>query len=424
MRRLPVRQLAVGAVLVAALSACLSGAATEATATCVPGAMSVCACYDGRSGAQRCQIDGTYSDCQCLAGDAGDSGDLPDTSPGETGAIGDTGPAEVPVVECPPAATLADGAQSLLALFVVEQGVILVRPDAISLVDRGGATSKIVSWPREILSAALEGSTFVVADRAAITKVAVPTLAPGAPIFVVEPCAAGVVLSGGRYVCGPASDWERVFYTYDLASGALLAKSKPSTYAGTLMRRVPGTDDFLTVSDGSSGFCLFTTLATGEAVRLTDSPSLGVAASPIFAFQAPADRVVNQQGIYLRIHSPTCTSGGTGCFAKEGALGTLVANQIFVAMTDEGGNDLYGVVSTPTGSYREPPCKTLACDVQKLDAATHTVTSSRSRTIPQMSRAIVMRRDPFCERLVLGYTRLDSTTTTGEGGHGVVTLEY
>jgi len=168
---------------------------------------------------------------------------------------------------CGSVGPLITGTDSLIDVFVIPSGVVVVRNTEVDVIGRDGVVKTTKPWPREITAAAMDGTTLLVADKAAITTVTTPDLVSGLEFFVVETCVTGVVISKSRYICGPANDWDRVFYTYDYKTGTLLAKSSATTYAGIPMRRVPGFDEFITVGSGYRRSTRSTYLAITSSTR-------------------------------------------------------------------------------------------------------------------------------------------------------------
>ena len=107
--------------------------------------------------------------------------------------------------------------------------------------------------------------------------------------------------------------------------------SKKYTYNGIPMRLVPGTSDFVTVSVdlSPSDFHLYSGSDSGEAVYINESPYHGdLRITNTYAFDgSPPVHLITDSGLLLRIHGDNCTgsmsSFSTGCFVKDGALGTL-----------------------------------------------------------------------------------------------------
>jgi len=322
---------------------------------------------------------------------------------------------------CGSLGSLVGGTQRLIDLFVLPAGILVIRNDAVVLIGRDGVVKKTVTWPREIASAAMDGATLLVADKAAVTTVGTPDLTSVLEFFVTETCLTGAVVSKSRYLCGSGAQ----IYTYDYTTGVQIAKAKPYIH-GLPMRRVPGTDDFVTLDIASSpaDFYLYTTTTSGEPTFINESPYHGAfAVTTNYAFHVPADRLVTSEGILLKIHAPGCTPSGTGCFEKDGVLGTLTTGQTYLAVTDDGANKFYGIAANPATTWTDVVC-TAGCETQQVDVAKRLITSKKTATITDYRATIAFRLDVTCNRLVLGHSRPDPSASWKELGYRVVVLEY
>jgi len=318
-------------------------------------------------------------------------------------------------VGCAPSATLWSGADTLIDAFPSNDGIIVVTAGAVNVLSRTGMTVKSYTPPRPLTAAAFDGALLVLADAAYVT-VMTPTLASKGTILLKEACAAGVMVGAQRFVCGPMNDWDRIFYTYDLVQLALVGTSPKYTYEGIPMRQVPGRDHFVTV--GTSGtpadFSLFRVDALGPVYFLGESPYHGdFAVSTIYAFAGrPATHLVTSEGLMLKLFTPQCLPDstsvlGSGCFVKDGNIGTLWANEMFRAMaTDDERDVVYGVVGT-LDNFRMLTCAG-QCKVQQIDAVQRVVLGQRGYGIG-MSQTITTRHDTQCQMLLFGYRTNDAT---------------
>jgi len=322
------------------------------------------------------------------------------------------------------------GSQILIAFFVVDEGVITVLSDQVALLGRNAQVIKSVPFPREIKAAAFDGTTLVIADLAALT-VMTRSLDTGPSVFVTETCAAGVLVSGNRFVCGPANDWDRIFYTYDIgaATPAQIAISSPYTYNGTPMRRVPGTDDFITVTTNlsPSDFHLYRVDATGKAVYINESPYHGdFAVGVTYAFDgSPAGRLIQTAGLILKIYGDGCDATmnpfTTGCFIKDGVLGTLRTGESYVGLADDAAGSVFAVVAA--GNTFDAPCKG-GCTFQRIDIATRTITSQKPHAFTNSYYYPIMTAaDPKCANIVLG-TSTSTDPFTNAAGFRLESFDY
>lgn len=401
---------------------------TSAVPACIPGESASCGCTDGHIGAQICGRDGTYGACSCTGAFA-DAGEPPardgSTDPSDGATPSEAGGGDGAPATCGSPKVLDSGTQTLVDLFVVGDLTFVIRSDAVAWFDRAGEPKGTLSWPREITSAAIDGDTLVIADRSAVSTVATGTMEKKLEFFVPEACASAVVISGHRVVCGPSNDWDRVFYTFDLATGKELARSAKYTYNGIPMRRVPGTDDFLTVSTDSSpsDFHLYSTDATGMAVFFTDSPYHGdFPVSETYAFHAPTDHIVTETGLMLLVHPPGCSTKYGSCIVKDGAIGTLTGTQSFFALADDGADTLFAIAGSRS-DYFDPLCKT-GCELQRIDMVKHLVLSKTPVGFANVLRMQRLVPDVGCHRVVLGYSTPDAMDTYKAGGHTVQTIAW
>ena len=80
----------------------------------------------------------------------------------------------------------------------------------------------------------------------------------------------------------------------------------------------------------------------------------------------------------LKIYGDGCNSTmnsfNTGCFIKDGVLGTLRTGESYVGLADDAAGTVFAVVAA--GNTFDAPCKT-GCAFQRIDVATHTITSQK-----------------------------------------------
>ncbi len=429
-------------------------------ADCTEGRQISCACPGGREGVQQCNAQGHYETCVCApltstqggsqgwpAGTAG-SGNKAGTGPGQAGTGGThpgtggqgTGGSSAGApgaggsagsTMAPPAALLHSGTSRLIDLFVSDAGIMVVLADAVIQLDRQGAELQHLAWPRQITAAAFDGERLVVTDKARFTTLDV-TLQKLADGDLYESCQSAVLVSKGRLVCGPTSSWERIFVTYDSSTGAHLASSKPYTYQGLPMKRVPGQDAFVTVSNTTSpsDFFLYRVDDTGLVTYVNESPYHGdFRISDVYAFDAGAEHVVTDTGLLLKVEGPGCTpqqnSSDSGCFVKDGTLGTLWGQESFAAMDSDGQGKLHAVVSgggiiAPWDSICENGCR-----IQRIDVASHLVETDRAIEA-DIGAVTVVRHDPVSDALVLGYRLVTNKPdpNTNYPGYRVVLQRY
>ncbi len=369
----------------AALSSCDSNTPTR----CVPGRQVKCGCEGFREGIQRCSENRTYGYCSCdprySSPSENSDGDGDDYSGGGDGddywGIGDgDGDAVTGADGSVPLSgmELARGSSKLIDVYAAGTNVWVVDRDGVSRLSLTDG-SELARWnaPRPLATSAFDGTHVVAADGAKFSVLSADTLMAPVEGTLVEACAAGVILGDGRFVCGLANDWDRIFYTYDIVSGALLSSSAKYTYNGIPMRAVPGRDAFVTVSSGSpSDFHVYEMQAdTGEIVLRGESPYHGdFAATSVYTFDSGenAKSLVSSEGLLLRVDTCDGTQV-TVCLEKNGALGTLTDTQRFVGLDVVGGT-IYGLVSTNTSYFPYPPTADDGYLLQVVDVPTREVT--------------------------------------------------
>ena len=176
------------------------------------------------------------------------------------------------------------------------------------------------------------------------------------------------------------------------------------------MRRIPGTSYFVTVTTASSpsDFHLYQVTSGGADVTfINESPYHGdFAATDIYGFAGrPPTHLVNIDGLLLRLFGSGCdgttNSFTSGCFVKDGNLGTLWSGERFVSLTNDAAGTLYAVVSQGTTFYSDPLCKG-GCSVQKIDVQQRKVVAQRQHMMGA-KRFIVSRPDSSCDMLAVGY---------------------
>jgi len=386
---------------------------------CVPGQQIACACGSGLQATQVCTGQGIYGSCSCADDDR--SGSSPSASAGRSGSVNPRtgaagngaggaghsggssglsgGSASAGAATTGSGQIISVGTDALVDAFIGEAGIYVVLGNSITLSDRSGNVLQRVDAPREISAAAFDGEHLAIADQAKLTSYDLQ-LTQISSMNTLETCASLVILSQQRAVCGPANDWDRVFYTYDLASGALLGSSRKYTYNGIPMRRVPGTDDFVTVTVDSSpsDFHLYRLLDSGEASYINESPYHGdFRVTDIYGFDgSPATHLITDAGLMLRIYGDGCgemaSSFSTGCFAKDGSIGTLSGDQLFLGLDTDAQSQVYAVVDAnpdPFGDPDEQPSNYL---LERIDLDSRTVTKQSTISL-QLSQMIAFRRD-------------------------------
>lgn len=321
-------------------------------------------------------------------------------TPGEDGSVPPPPPGEGERV-------LADRAGQLVDVFVTARGIIVVDAERVRLLDRAGAELATFETGREITAAAFDGVRLGVADRAFLFTLDAD-LVELARVALAEWCRSAVIVSGSRFVCGPDDDWDRVFRTYDLSSGTELAASDEYTYNGIPMFRVPGTDHFVTVTTGSSpsDFHLYEVAPTHDATFIGESPYHGdFPVTDVFAFRGdPATHLITHEGLMLEIFHPDCVAGmssfTSGCFTRDGDLGSLRVGESYVAMTQDDAGYVYGLREDGDPWFSDPRCES-SCTLHRVDVEARSI--DRERTYDHAFFDLVrMRHDAVGGGVVLG----------------------
>ncbi len=399
------RWMTAGALAVMALPGC-----NDEVQACTPGRQVECACEDGTASVQACTKGGVFEECRC--GQTADAR-VPDAARTNDSGV-DRGTPIIPGGSSSPvdpgnvssgdrdAAALVDarvlgGDPGPVDASAPASGVgfiaMFARDGSLWSVDTAGIArfelasgAEVARWnaPRPLTSAAFDGTYLVALDGAKLSTLEPTELTMGASGDLVESCRAAVFVNDGRLICGPANDWDRVFYTYDAASGKLLASSQKYTYNGIPMRRVPSLNAFVTVSVDSSpsDFHLYTVGADNAAKFENESPYHGdFPIDDSYAFDgSPPTHLITAYGLRLKF-AVGCGTSNT-CFVKDGALGTLSGAQRFVAL-DGDGKTLVAIVDTSGSSYYVPGQSTAANYLlQTIDLPSRTVTGQRVINLP------------------------------------------
>ncbi len=422
--------------LVGCLSPVSETTPTVEVPSCIPGRVEECPCLGQRTGVQKCLADGTFDECVCDTSTTG-GGDGASSTGGGTGhttgggyvsggggghvtgggfgggaPTGGNGGGGNVIVPLDGGIVLSAGIDTLIDLFPVQNGLIVVRSTGVQLLDTQGAQVTWVASPREITSAAFDGTLLGVADLAILTVYDVQLNALRSA-SLVESCASSVVLSGGRFVCGPPGDWDRVFAVFDMNTGTMLTNGPGQfTYDGIPMRRVPGTDDFVTVTVdlSPSDFTLFRVATDNTVHSYGDSPYHGAfSANTSFAFDGlPPTHLINDTGEMLKIYTSNCaeTYSTGNCFARDGQLGVLPNGRAFLSMTEGPPGTIYGISQvTPNTSYFDARCSGMGgCSIDRIDVGARVI-RGRTTWTGDVAKVIALRFDSWRQRVVMGFQK-------------------
>jgi hypothetical protein len=393
----------VSALALAAIAAC--GNDTTITTTCnMPGYSMSCACPGGHFGRQTCGADQQFSACDCPAFDGGGFGgsiNLGDAGEGSDGSTIATG------------ILLSSGQSRLIDVFVASTGVIVVTADSITVVDRTGKQVNTLTAPREITSAAFEGSTLAIADKAILTTYS-PDLAPIGMATLTESCVSLAIMSGGRVICSGQANFPTKFYTFNAMTGAPVQTATVSNQISGVLRHVLGKDDLVAAQPSTSGFMLLRIDASSMVSTMGASPFQHMyRASPVFAFTGnPADHIVTEDGLFANIYAPMCDPSFTTsaqCFVQDGALGTLRGTEKFIGLDGaDGSGKLYALVDAPTSTFDTRHCMG-GCPVESIDVAMRVVQTRKAYSL-DLGQVVAARLDATSNALVVGYAKPGSTS--------------
>lgn len=292
----------------------------------------------------------------------------------------------------------AAGTEDALDVYPSSAGILLITRDDVAVLSADDA-HELHRWtaPHPITSVDFDETTLAIADTATLTALTA-SLDVTSSTMLVEPCAAGVVISGPRFVCGNGDDFGRIFYTYDLGAGRELIRSPTYTYNGIPMKRVSGRDAFVT-----SESVIFPNQLTyfdvnfDEASLVFQSMFTSEQFTSVYAFPGvPAAQLVTHDGAILDVS--TCAPGMTGCFGRVGTLGTLMAGdpryETFLAEDAAADGSIVGLVEpmpVPLLGYAlcPPPA---GCEIQQTDVAARRVLRRGSFVSPS---AIIVRAVRF-----------------------------
>jgi hypothetical protein len=329
---------------------------------------------------------------------------------------------------CAPA-VLRTGTATLVDVFAVDAGVIVVDAGAVALVDRAGRTLKAVPFTRPITAAAFDGATLVVADAAELT-VMTAALDVGPTAFLAESCASAVLVGQKHFVCGAPEDWDRVFYTYDVGANppVQIASTGQFTYNGVPMRRVPGADEFVTVNSAQPAqFYLFSVASSG-VVSLLGGSAFNTAydTNATFAFDGtPAAHLIQDQGDLLKLTGPGCegtTTGGSSCFAPDGVLGALRDGQVFIGLGDDGSGTISGIVGQTGAASTGGSLCASGCTAELIAVSSRTIETAQPIAAAGVGAVVRTVPDNICATVIVGYTGVAASDAGTPNGYTIQTF--
>lgn len=266
---------------------------------------------------------------------------------------------------------------ALVAYFSDASGPYFVEESGVTHTDWEGNTLASYAAPRFLTTAAFDATQLVVADAAKMTVLGLD-LQPLREATLQEGCSGSMLASGGRFICAPDTDIDRIFYTYSTSDGTLLGTSDAYTYNGVPMKPVPGADLFITasISSSPSDYHLYHVDADTDSVEfLGESPYHGgVAVWMSFGFFGEqATHLISYNGVMHRLQSASCVPGGApqdGCLEKDGEYGTLPGSTArYLAFSEPKQGTQFALVTADGGTYQyvDHPCSEVPCMLQRVD---------------------------------------------------------
>ena len=323
---------------------------------------------------------------------------------------------------------------TLIDLFVVDAGIIVVDSAGVQLIGRDTQVLKSIPFTKQITTAAFDGTTLVVTDADELT-VMTPELDLGSTASTTESCASAVMVSQNRFICGPSKDSKRVFYTYNVGVNPPLqiATSSEYSYNGIPMRRVPGMDSFVTVENNNEppGFSLFTvSSATGEASLGGSSPfdDYQLYTGQSVAFDgSPATHMIQADGNMLSLTGSGCDGSelnSQSCFQSSGLLGVLSSEQSYVGLGDDGAGKLLALVMQIADFHLyQPPCAN-GCHIQVIDIASRSILQQETFTSADLWSVVRMTYDVLCGDVIIGSEKFDQSEFNLSKGYKVQSFGF
>ena len=319
----------------------------------------------------------------CESEGSSDSGCSSDSGEGDSGRIDTFDDDSAPTGgDSPEPSTPIFSGKGFVDAFFTESGLYLVHTEGVQLIDSRGEPMRVYKSHEAIKSAASDGEWLGVAGEAMLVTLD-SELRPNIEIPLAEECRSAIMVSGPRFVCGFESAGEYAFYTYDALNGILLGVSESlSSGAGTPMRRVPGTDDFVVVSIGSD-FFLYD--AASDSVQFVGGSSyVARSAGLVLGFIGwPATHLVDPKGVMHEIRAgPRCAVGerlsmNSECFIVSGELGALPDEMFrYGDLREAADGYLYGLVSGPL-------CDPESCKIHRIHPSSRRVVSIAPLTLAE-----------------------------------------
>lgn len=327
------------------------------------------------------------------------------------GSVIDAAPADG---ASPLRAVHVEGEGALVALFVSEAGIVVVRNDGTSLLDRSGAELATRAAVSELGAAAFDGEALVVADGAAVSALDA-NLNELWSVETVEPCQSLAFVGEDRLVCGTGPRDAYVWRTLNARTGAELARSEPQADRGTLATGVPGRNAFIAlrvstedVFIGSPQPRFYELDETGTPVAGDDSAATLPENNTAFAFLGmPAGYIVTSDSGILRFDG--CDPDAPpGCFVPEGSLETIDGYEQYIGLDSDPTQLVLGLVVENAVRVGDGYCRAgVQCRVHAIDFTSRTITREIPWSIP-IEQVIGLRWDRWDDAVVIGWNDCDA----------------
>ncbi len=353
-----------------------------------------------------------------------DEAPLPSASPSPSATPTPT-PTPSPTPTAVPRDAIFSALRAPIALFESGSFLLVVDTETVWRLDADGRVVGQFTPGRVITSAAFDGEYLAVADRAIVTALS-PALVEISRTELTEYCSSSVMMDGHRFVCGPDSFWRRVFSTIDLVSGTIVGRSVPYSGEGDKMMRVPGRSDFITFADyDPPRFSLFEMRDTVAAYVGRSPVDRSIPFSSANAFTAsPSTHMVTTGGSLLRVRGEGCGVPEVSlpeCLSREGDLGLLPLEATYLALTQDGQGQVFGLWSSAPQPNGGPACSSEAgCLLDHIDvSARRLVERLEYREHVEAVHAMVYQP---AERRVVIVARTDGASPGGRIGYSLRTI--
>jgi len=361
----------------------MSGAAAcrQRIRTCAEGEQTSCDCADGSQSVQVCGAEETFEPCQCGEGGARGKGNG-----------GGGGGVDIP--DFPEGAVTIDvGPDRLVDAFRQGDLIQIVTRDQIRVVTMTGQLVGSVPSSSRIRTAAFDGARLAVANDETL-RIFDATLSEVFGVAALEgKCRDMEFVRDSFVLCSPGEAYDHEpFVSYDPVTAEPVTTTFVDTSSieqdwevGDEMHGLPGTGDVLTIYDQRTppALELFRVASDGSVVGVgasefnDDHPFFGV----LTVLGTPPSTVVTDEGAIRTIYGDTCKPAvpwyASLCFEHETLLGQPGVNRRYYAMTADGPDAYFGVLSYDDdySTCQQGSCIAGRVKVHRYDMALATVTA-------------------------------------------------